>query len=273
MLPDLERLIQLQEIETRAAAAQKAIAEAPGRIAALDALLQSATTALATAKQSLTDNQNARRSIDKDLISAQQRQEKYKEQVMAVKTNEQLHAMQHQIKAVGEEVGHHEERVLVNMMEADEINATIKKAEAALKAAQARMDAERGAIENEAKANQAMLEQCATERATLVAKMDNKGAIETFQRIAKVRGTAVARAEGERCTVCQVRLRPAVFTEVRKNDSLVQCDSCNRILYFVPPSAPKAPEASASALERSRELRDSAKAASGRDGEPQAPAK
>ena len=57
--------------------------------------------------------------------------------------------------------------------------------------------------------------------------------IDTFQRIAKVRGTAVARAEGERCTVCQVRLRPAVFAEVRRNDSIVQCDSCNRILFFV----------------------------------------
>ena len=58
MLPDLERLIQLQEIESRAAVANKAIAEAPGRIAALDALLQSATTALAAAKQSLADNQD-----------------------------------------------------------------------------------------------------------------------------------------------------------------------------------------------------------------------
>jgi len=247
MLPDLERLIQLQDIESRAAVANKAIAEAPGRIAALDALLQSATTALASAKQSLEDNKNTRRSIDKDLIAAQQRQEKYKEQVMAVKTNEQLHAMQHQIKAVGDEIGQHEEKVLVSMMAADEINATIKKAEAALKAAQAKMAAERGVIESEKTANQAMVAQCATERATLVAKMDDKGAIETFQRIAKVRGTAVARAEGERCTVCQVRLRPAVFGEVRKNDQIVQCDSCNRILYFVPPQAPKAPEASASA--------------------------
>jgi uncharacterized protein len=235
MLPDLERLIQLQEIESRAAVASKAIADAPGRIAALDALLQGATTALATAKQALADNQNTRRSIDKDLIAAQQRQDKYKEQVMAVKTNEQLHAMQHQIKAVGDEIGQHEEKVLINMMAADEINATIKKCEAALKAAQAKMAAERGVIESDAKANQAMVDQCAAERAALVAKMDNKGAVETFQRIAKVRGTAVARAEGERCTVCQVRLRPAVFTEVRKNDQLVQCDSCNRILFFVPP--------------------------------------
>ena len=56
-------------------------------------------------------------------------------------------------------------------------------------------------------------------------------------------GTAIARAEGERCTICQVRLRPAVFAEVRKNESLVQCDSCNRILYFIPPK----PAAAASA--------------------------
>ena len=147
MLPDLERLIQLQEIESRASIANKAIAEAPGRIAALDALLQTATAALAAAKHTLEDNKTSRRSIDKDLIAAQQRQEKYKEQLMAVKTNDEYHAMQHQIKAVGEEVGQHEERVLVNMMEADEINANIKKAEAALKAAQAKVAAERSAIE------------------------------------------------------------------------------------------------------------------------------
>ena len=243
MLPDLERLIQLQDIESRAAIANKAIAEAPGRMAALDALLQAATTTLATAKQSLTDNQTQRRSVDKDLTAAQQRVEKYKEQIMAVKTNEQLHAMQHQMKAVADEVGHHEERILVNMMAADEINAAIKKAEAALKAAQGKVASERAAIESESKTHQATVIECAAARETLVASMHNKGAVETFMRIAKVRGTAVARAEGERCTVCQVRLRPAVFTEVRKNDSLVQCDSCNRILYFVAPQAPQAPKA------------------------------
>ena len=162
---------------------------------------------------------------------------------MAVKTNEQLHAMQHQMKAVTDEVGQHEERVLVNMMQADETNATIKKAEAALKAAQAKVASERATIETEAKSHQATVAECAAARDKVVAAMDNKGAVDTFMRIAKVRGTAIARAEGERCTICQVRLRPAVFAEVRKNDSLVQCDSCNRILYFIPPQAPKAPEA------------------------------
>jgi predicted nucleic acid-binding Zn-ribbon protein len=247
VLPDLQRLIELQDIESRAAVAAKAIAEAPARIASLDALLQSATAALASAKQSLADNQTQRRSIDKDLISAQQRQEKYKEQLMAVKTNDEYRAMQHQIEAVAVEVGQHEERVLVNMMGADEINAAIKKAESALKAAQAKVAAERGAIEAEVKTQQAALAELNAARTRIIGALDNKGVIDTFQRIAKVRGTAVARAEGERCTVCQVRLRPAVFAEVRKNEQIVQCDSCNRILYFIAPKAPQAPEASASA--------------------------
>jgi len=251
MLPDLERLIELQEIESRAAVANKAIADAPGRIAALDALQQSATATLAAAKQSLEDNKTARRSIDKDLTAAQQRHEKYKEQIMAVKTNEQLHAMQHQMKSVADEVLLHEEHVLVNMMDADEINARIKKADSDLKAAQVKVSTERAVIETEVKAHQSTVTECNAARQAIVSAIDNKGALETFQRIAKVRGTAVARAVDERCTVCQVRLRPAVFAEVRKNEQLLQCDSCNRILYFVPakapaPAAPVAPDAPAS---------------------------
>lgn len=245
MLPDLERLIQLQEIESKAAVAAKAIADAPGRIAALDALLQGATTTLESARHALAENKTRRGLIDKDLASAQQRQDKYKDQVMAVKTNEQLHAMQHQIQAVADEIGQHEEKVLVNMMEADEINASIKAAEAALKAAQAKVGTERSAIEADVKVQQGVVTECAAARAQVIASLSDKSLVDTFARIAKVRGTAVARAEGERCTVCQVRLRPAVFVNVLKNDQIVQCDSCNRILYFAPPKPADAPPASA----------------------------
>ena len=235
MLPDLARLIQLQDIETRAAGANKAIADAPGRIATLDALLHDATAALESAKHSLAENKTRRGLIDKDLAVVQQRQSKYKDQLMEVKTNTEYHAMQHQIAAAAAEVGQYEEQVLVSMMEADDINAAIKKADAALKTAQAKVSAERSAIEQDVTSQQAAVTECAAARATLVASLADPGVLETFARIAKVRGTAVARAEGERCTVCQVRLRPAVFVQLLKNDQIVQCDSCQRILYFVPP--------------------------------------
>lgn len=241
MLPDLARLIELQEIESKAAVANKAIADAPGRIAALDALLHDATAALDTAKHHLAESKTRRSYVDKDLATVQQRQSKYKDQLMQVKTNEEFRAMQHQIEAAAAEVGQCEEKILINMLEADEINATIKKAEAALKAAQLKVSSERAAIEQDVTTQQGVLVETTAARARLVAAMDNKGVVETFERIARVRGTAVARAEGERCTVCQVRLRPAVFVHVLKNDQIVQCDSCQRILYFIPPASPASP--------------------------------
>jgi uncharacterized protein len=59
-----------------------------------------------------------------------------------------------------------------------------------------------------------------------------------FDRVAYGRkGLAVAEARDGLCTVCHVRLRPQVFNDVRRNDSLIQCESCTRILYFVSASS------------------------------------
>ena len=59
------------------------------------------------------------------------------------------------------------------------------------------------------------------------------------------RGLAVARVEGEICGACHVRLRPHFIQMVRRNDQIVQCESCQRILYAETPAQPA--EASAGA--------------------------
>src|SRR5262245_38297898 len=120
MLPDLQSLIALQELELRAERAQRVVHEAPERIAALDAKLAAATAAVDAARAAITDNQTLRRTVDKDLLAAQQRLDKYKEQSMAVKTNAEFHAMQHQMTAVKAEIDQFESRTLEVMMAADE---------------------------------------------------------------------------------------------------------------------------------------------------------
>jgi predicted nucleic acid-binding Zn-ribbon protein len=49
------------------------------------------------------------------------------------------------------------------------------------------------------------------------------------------RGIAMARMDGELCSACHVRLRPHVTQQVRRNDAIVQCESCQRILYYIAP--------------------------------------
>jgi uncharacterized protein len=237
MLPDLERLIHLQDLETRAGTARRIVASAPERIAALDARLATARAGVESAKAAIAENQAARRTVDKDLAASQQRLEKYKEQSMAVKTNHEFHAMQHQMEAVKAEIDTFESRVLEIMMNADEAAAALTQAEQRLKTDEAAVAAERNAITAERAHNETIVSECTKERATIVAAMA-PSVVSLFDKLTHSRGgIGIARAEKERCVVCQVRLRPMVFSAVTHNEEIVQCDSCQRILYYQPPAA------------------------------------
>ena len=53
-----------------------------------------------------------------------------------------------------------------------------------------------------------------------------------YERVRKHRGgIGVAPARDYVCEICKVRIRPQVFQEIRKNDQIIACDACQRILY------------------------------------------
>jgi predicted nucleic acid-binding Zn-ribbon protein len=252
MNADLERLIALQKLDSAADAARKKLAAEPEHEAQLEARLEAARQKVATAKEQVAANKNARAALDKDVAMHQGRLSKFREQGMAVKTNQEFHAIQHEIAFAQTEIKKIEDTILERMMEGDELAA-------ALKAAEANLAAETKAIEAERKTGsaahiemQASLEKIAVERAALVAGL-NKSVLATFEMVAKKRnGVAVAEAKDGICTICHVRLRPQVFNTVLRNTEILQCDHCNRILYYVPvpasaataPAAPPAPSAS-----------------------------
>jgi hypothetical protein len=235
---DLERVIALQKLDSARHEAERRLAEAPEREKALDARLETALGSVADAKTRLADNQNARRAIEKDVAVHQGRLSKFREQAMAVKTNQEYHAIQKEIGFAQGEIKALEDKVLELMLEADEVGAIAKRAEAALAAEQKSVDADRRTMAAELAELKASLDRMAVERAELV-RLVNPQALAIFELVSSRRnGVAVAEARDGICTICHVRLRPQVFNTVRRNQGIVQCDSCQRILYFVPTAVP-----------------------------------
>jgi predicted nucleic acid-binding Zn-ribbon protein len=234
MHSDLQHLIHLQELDVIAERIRRRIADMPSARATLEDSVTARSAAVDAVKQKVAGNQAARRDIEKDLAAVQTRLSKFKNQLMEVKTNKEYQAMQKEMSVAEEEVSTLETRMLERMVEADGLAAELKTAEAALKADQAetgrglqQLDAERGDLERQ-------LQQTTDERHALTAQI-SKEALTVFDRVAHGRrGLAVAEARDGLCTVCHVRLRPQIFNEVRRNDSLIQCESCTRILYYVP---------------------------------------
>jgi len=234
MNADLERLITLQRLDSAADDARRRLAHEPEREKALEARLEAARASVAAAKAHLAENQNARRAVEKDVAVHQGRLSKFREQAMAVKTNQEYHAIQHEIAFAQTEIKTLEDTLLEQMMGADEMSAALKRAEGALASEQKAVDAERRAIAAEAIELKAALERIGAERADLVRGLTPQ-VLTTFEQVARKRnGIAVAEARDGVCTICHVRLRPQVFNTVRRNDEITQCDHCNRILFFVP---------------------------------------
>lgn len=238
MLPALRSLIDLQAVEARADDAKRRIASAPERLGALDARLSGARLGLEQAQAALAANQAARRDLEKELFTVQQRVSKYKDQLTEVKTNREFHALQHEIETFGAEVSRIEGIILERMIEADALGTGVKEAEARLTADDRLVKADRAAIEQEVTDMRAVVTSCAAERATIIRDVD-PGAVAQFDRLFQARkGLALTRLVDGHCSTCRVGLRPHLVTQIRRNDSLVQCESCQRIIYFVPPSSP-----------------------------------
>jgi predicted nucleic acid-binding Zn-ribbon protein len=230
---DLERLIRLQKLDTAADEARRAISALPERLGTIEAQLTSARADLAAAKSRLAENQEKRRAIEKDLSVVQSRLTRFKDQLMEVKTNREYQAMQKEIETAQHEVQSFEEKILERMLEADELTAAIKAAEGGLASAERSAAAERQA--------EKQLDEAARARLEIVAELP-ASALETFEQVSRTRkGVAVAEARNGHCVVCHVRLRPQVYVEIRRNDRVIQCESCQRILYYVPPTTAEAP--------------------------------
>ena len=239
MSPDLERLVQLQRLESTIADARSRIAAHPQRLADAEARLASAAQALEVAKQRLKDSQEARRTVEKDAAVFQGRLTKFKDQLAAVKTNREYQAMQHEIETAQRDLGVAEEKVLERMMEADGLAGDIKQAETSFAADRKEIEAEKTLLHDELASVETSLKTASEARAALMQNLEPR-LVATFEQVARVRkGVAVTTATRDGlCSVCHVRLRPQVFQLVRQNDSIIQCDSCQRILYYIPPPPP-----------------------------------
>jgi uncharacterized protein len=236
MLPDLEHLIRLQQIDSFLESARRRVADHPALIGALDSKLAAATEAVATAKQRVADNRAARATVEKDLAMVQGRLSKFRDQLMEVKTNKEYQAMQKEIEVAQHDVRRLEDKILDHMVEADDLAAAVKKAEAALAADKGKLAEERRALEQEVGQLASQLEERTRERSQVAAQV-SPAALSTYDGLMKGRkGLAVVETRDALCTACHVRVRPQVFNEIRRGDTIHQCSSCNRILFHVAPA-------------------------------------
>jgi predicted nucleic acid-binding Zn-ribbon protein len=247
MLADLERLIDLQQVDLRLRDLHQQIALFPQRRAQIERELADARQALEQARHQHTESQKARKTLELDVKQLEERIGKHKSQIYEVKSNEAYRALQDEIEADERKKTEAEDRVLEAMIAAEELEKKIKQTEADLKQVEQRVSAalkQLGEEEAQEKKEAGELER---HRDELRAGIGDE-ALVMYDRIAHAHGgIALAEARDEVCQVCRIHIRPQTFAEVKRNDEIHYCESCHRILYYLPPPAPPGVEQPAAA--------------------------
>jgi len=231
MNSDLKQLIRLQEIDLSIQELRARIDRFPGISKALDEKLRSAKAGVAIAQEKAKSNQGTRKKLEGEITASESKISKYRDQMMAVKTNEEYRALQHEIEHAQQGIRKIEDEILNLMMEAEAGQSDLKAAEARLKEDQQKVNTERKQLEEENKRDLGALEAYLKERKEIDASV-SPDLMFRYERVRKLRGgIGVAAARNEVCEICKVRIRPQVFQEIRRNDQIIACDACQRILY------------------------------------------
>jgi predicted nucleic acid-binding Zn-ribbon protein len=232
MNSDLKQIIRIQSIDLSVQEIRARVEGFPGASRKLDEKLSSATAALEATRERIKANQTNRKKFESDTSAQETKISKYREQMLSVKTNQEYKALQQEIEHTGTAIRKVEDEILKLMMEAETLQLDLKQAESRLKEDQRGVNEDRKVLEEENRKDIAALDSYLQERKQVESTIGDDALVPRYERVRKARnGIAVAAARNYICEMCKVRIRPQVFQEIRRNDRIIACDACQRILY------------------------------------------
>jgi hypothetical protein len=234
MHPDLEALLDLHRQDAQLKKLQVELDDLPRQKAVIEARIVQDRARLDAAKTALDQLAKDRKRLEGEVQDLESKRSKYKGQLGDVKTNKEYQALLHEIENVEGQIRSREDTILDEMEKVEAGQAEVKREEAAFKEVEAERREEIRAIDRRLNERLERRRSVEERRATIEATV-RKEALAEYQRIARARGSGLAEAKDGGCSACHVKLRAQVFLDVKRNDSLIACSSCSRILYFETP--------------------------------------
>ncbi len=233
MNPDLQNLKELQEADREISRLSQEIAALPRRVAVIEAKLADSRARKEKAIAAIKAGEGSKRKFESQIQDLQGKVSKYRDQMLGVKTNQEYRALTTEVEFAQQHVREAEDKILEGMLAAESLEKDLKAAEAELKAEAVEIEREKADARSRTEVDEKELAVWGSKRDKLRAAI-TPDVLRHYDRVLKLRGSAMAEAVDHKCSVCQVMLRPQVYNDVRTNEQFIICDSCHRILWYDP---------------------------------------
>lgn len=232
MLADLERLVELQRLDSEIAEVEAASAAIPGVIRRIEEQLMKAKAALDAVTAETDRMTKLRRQQERELEEVTDQLKKRQSRLFEIKTNQEYSAVLKEIEGLKHKVSVLEEAILVLL---DRIEVELKvRAEKEQRVRSSEAEALRDTQRKEAELRQlrGRLSELQGARKGRSKNVESS-LLQQYLRLLKSRaGLAVAPVRDGSCEGCHVALTPQLHNEVRRNEDILTCERCGRILYW-----------------------------------------
>ena len=229
---ELETLFEAQKIETLIMEGEQKLLQAPKRLKQMEEELLALRQKIDREKEIIDELEKERRKKEKELEGEKEKIKKLEARLYDVKTNKEYQALLKEIEAAKEANDRTEEDVLVLMDKVEDLRKDYESSNVQLKEIEKDSETERSTIEKEIKSMDEIIAKLTQERDNLLSVVSEN--LRNIYGILRERrgGIAVTNVKNGVCLGCNMNIPPQLFIEVTKNKTLIQCPSCNRILFF-----------------------------------------
>lgn len=227
---DLAILVMIARVDAAVRDHESELKRSPESVAKVDKQLRVLQGTEEAAKARFEELKKGRREAETMLQDLETRVEKSKVRQSEVKTNHEYTAVLKEIETLTEEIDAQEVRMLELMDELETIEPTHAEDLAKMAAERGRLEAERKTLTDHEEALKADVEKLLSEKPGHLKQL-SPPIQKRYQRLLeRYRDVAAVKLTDEHCDGCGTQNPPQVAVEVRKNNQLLACQSCGRLL-------------------------------------------
>ena len=225
------QLYQLQEIDTEIADEERRLGQVNSLLGD-DEVVVVVQQKLDMEKEKRGELQHQQRSLEGEIDDLAAKIKKGEDELYSGRVNnpKELSNLQHEVELLKSKRDQLETKDLELMERVESVEAGMAALQGELKEVTAEWQREQEQLKKEKAALESSLDDLNRKRQALAAEIEAK-AVTLYEQLRKNKGFAVARVEQGICRGCRISLSSSELQQTRSG-SLVQCGSCNRILYL-----------------------------------------
>ncbi|MEW6419273.1 MAG: C4-type zinc ribbon domain-containing protein [Nitrospirota bacterium] len=232
MNEQIKCLVELQRIDSNILDRKHTMDVIPSKISKAERPLKESQAALDKTKQRHSSLEKKKRAKEGELDAINEKIKKLKARTADIKTNKEYQAHLKEIESAEKERYTVEDEILLIMEELDVSSKEMESEEEKLRVEKDRLEAFKNQLDKEMLEAEKELLTLKKMRSRIVDNIDKEIYNRYIDLIESSNGIAVTEVKEAICQGCNMNIPPQLFVEIKKNEEIIHCPQCRRILYY-----------------------------------------